>query len=65
MIGYLKGKSALAVARQFGRKQKNFNCENFWARGCAASTVGFELEKVKEYIAHQETLEKEPDEGSF
>jgi len=29
------------------------------------STVGFELEKVKEYIAHQETLKKEQDEGRF
>ncbi len=59
VIGYLKGKSAIAVARQFGQKQKNFNGENFWARGYAVSTVGFELEKVQEYIAHQETLEKE------
>ena len=65
VIGYLKGKSAIAVARQFGQKQKNFNGENFWARGYAVSTVGFELEKVQEYIAHQETLEKEQDEGRF
>lgn len=65
VIGYLKGKSAIAVARQFGQKQKNFNGENFWARGYAVSTVGFELGKVQEYIAHQETLEKEQDEGSF
>jgi putative transposase len=33
VIGYLKGKSAIAVARQFGNKKKNFNGENFWARG--------------------------------
>jgi putative transposase len=64
-IGYLKGKSAIAVARQFGGKQKNFNGENFWARGYAVSTVGFELEKVKEYIAHQEKLETEQEEGRF
>ena len=65
VVGYLKGKSAIAVARQFGQKQKNFNGENFWARGYAVSTVGFELEKVQEYIAHQETLQKEQDEGRF
>jgi putative transposase len=64
-IGYLKGKSAIAVARQFGDKQKNFNGENLWARGYAVSTVGFELEKVKEYIAHQEKLETEQEEGRF
>ena len=63
VIGYLKGKSAIAVARQFGAKQKNFNGENLWARGYAVSTVGFELEKVKEYIEHQEKLEIEREEG--
>ena len=35
VIGYLKGKSAIAVARQFSGRQKNFNGENFWARGYA------------------------------
>jgi putative transposase len=63
VIGYLKGKSAIAVARQFGAKQKNFNGENLWARGYAVSTVGFKLEKVKEYIEHQEKLEIEREEG--
>ncbi len=57
VIGYLKGKSTIAVARQFGGRQKNFNGENPWARGYAVSTVGFELERVKEYIAHQEKLD--------
>jgi putative transposase len=52
VIGYLKGKSAIAVARQFGEKQRNFNGENLWARGYAVSTVGFELDKIKDYIAH-------------
>jgi len=33
VVGYLKGKSAMAVARQFGGKQRNFNGENLWARG--------------------------------
>ena len=47
VIGYLKGKSAIAVARQFGGKQRNFSGENLWARGYAVSTVGFELERIK------------------
>lgn len=65
VIGYLKGKSAIAVARQFGGRQRNFSGENLWARGYAVSTVGFELAKVKEYIAHQEKVESEQEEGRF
>jgi putative transposase len=65
VIGYLKGKSAIAVARQFGGRQRNFSGENLWARGYAVSTVGFELAKVKEYIAHQEKIESEQEEGRF
>ncbi len=65
IIGYLKGKSAISVARQFGGKKQNFNRERMWARGYAVSTVGFELDKVKEYIAHQEKLEKDEEEGRF
>jgi len=65
VIGYLKGKSAISVARQFGGKQRNFNGENLWARGYAVSTVGFELEKIKQYIAHQEKLDSEQEEGRF
>ena len=54
IIGFLKGKSAVAIARQFGGKQKNFTGEHFWARGYAVSTVGYELEQVKRYIREQE-----------
>ncbi len=50
VIGFIKGKSALAIARQLGGKQRNFNGENFWARGYAVSTVGFEEEAVRRYI---------------
>ena len=45
VIGSIKGKSAIAVARQFGGLQRNFNGERFWARGYAVSTVGFEEEQ--------------------
>ena len=65
VIGYLKGKSAIAVARQFGGRQRNFSGENFWARGYAVSTVGFELAKVKEYIEQQEKIDGEQEEGKF
>ena len=54
IIGFLKGKSAVAIARQFGGKQQNFTGAHFWARGYAVSTVGYELEEVKRYIREQE-----------
>ena len=54
VIGFLKGKSAIAIARQFGGTERNFTGEHFWARGYAVSTVGFELEQVRAYIREQE-----------
>ena len=50
MIGYIKGKSAIAVARQSGNKKKNFNGEQLWARGYVVSMVGFEEQVIKNYI---------------
>ena len=63
VIGFIKGKSAIAIARKFNGKQRNYAGENFWARGYAVSTVGFEIEQVREYIKNQEGLESH--EGSF
>jgi putative transposase len=65
IIGYLKGKSAIAIARQFSKKKRNFSGEKFWARGYAVSIVGFELEVVKNYIAHQEQNNRDNVEGRF
>ena len=58
IIGFLKGKSAIAIARQFKGKQRNFSGESFWARGYAVSTVGFELEAVKRYIQDQDVADR-------
>lgn len=60
-----KGKSAIAVARQFGGRKRNFSGEKFWARGYAVSTVGLEAEMVKKYIFEQEQSDKENEEGRF
>ncbi len=54
VIGYLKGKSAIAIARQICGKERNFTGEHLWARGYAVSTVGFEIEQVRQYIRDQE-----------
>ena len=56
VIGFLKGKSAIAVARMCG-KERNFTGEHFWARGYAVSTVGFELEQVRTYIREQDAAD--------
>src|SRR5216684_233685 len=53
VIGFVKGKSAIAIARLCG-KERNFTGEHFWARGYAVSTVGFELEQVRQYIREQD-----------
>ncbi len=54
VIGFVKGKSAIAIARQFSGRQRNFNGENFWARGYAVSTVGFNEEEIRTYIRNQD-----------
>jgi putative transposase len=64
IIGFMKGKSAIAIARQFSGKTRNFTGEHFWARGYNVSTVGFNVEQIKKYIKDQEGLD-EPSEGSF
>ena len=53
VMGFLKGKSALAVARLNG-KERNFTGEHLWARGYAVSTVGFNIDQVRRYIREQE-----------
>ena len=62
VVGFLKGKSAIAMAKMSG-KQRNFNGENFWARGYAVSTIGYDLEEIQKYIKEQEDSDEK--EGSF
>ena len=57
-VGYLKGKSAIAIARRFGKKVRNFKGENFWARGFFVSTVGLDEVMVREYIRTQGERDK-------
>ena len=64
IIGFLKGKSAIQIARQFSGKQRNFTGEHFWARGYNVSTVGYDTDQIKQYIREQEGNEKRT-EGTF
>ena len=54
VVGFIKGKSAISIARNFGGRQRNFRGENFWARGYYVSTVGRDSEVIKAYIRNQE-----------
>ena len=65
VVGFLKGKSAIAIAREFGGKSRNFTGEHFWARGYAVSTVGFEEQTIRQYIKDQEKDEISSAQGAF
>lgn len=54
VVGFMKGKSAIAIARQFMGKRRNYSGESFWARGYYVSTVGLDEEVVRAYIRNQE-----------
>lgn len=58
VVGYIKGKSAIAVARQFSGRKRNFNGESLWARGYAVSTVGFEETQIRSYIVYSISIEQ-------
>ena len=58
VVGYLKGKSAIYIARTYGGRQRNFVGEHFWARGYFVSTVGHDEEAVRRYIQAQEAEDR-------
>jgi len=54
VVGFLKGKSAIWIARNYGEATRSFIGKSFWARGYFASTVGRDEEVIRNYIRHQE-----------
>src|SRR5512135_3261923 len=54
VIGYIKGKSAIHLARVYGERKRNFVGQHFWARGYFVSTVGRNETVIREYIRQQE-----------
>jgi putative transposase len=54
VIGFIKGKSAIHLARVYGERKQNFVGQSFWARGFLVSTVGRDEAVVREYIRNQE-----------
>ncbi len=54
VVGYLKGKSAIHLARVYGERKRNFVGQSFWARGYFVSTVGRDEAVIRAYIQNQE-----------
>lgn len=54
VIGFIKGKSAIHLARVYGERKRNFVGQHFWARGYFVSTVGRDEQLIREYIRNQE-----------
>ena len=61
VIGYIKGKSAIHIARNYSGRKRNFVGQNFWARGYFVSTVGQDEQVVREYIRDQEREDRRLD----
>ena len=61
VVGFLKGKSAIHVARTFGGRRRNFVGQHFWARGYYVSTVGKDEEAVRKYIKEQDAADRRLD----
>tara|TARA_R110002073_G_scaffold168280_2_gene325080 strand:- start:1905 stop:2192 length:288 start_codon:yes stop_codon:yes gene_type:complete len=57
-IGFLKGKSALRIFRDYMQVKRNFTGQHFWVRGYCVSTVGLNEEMIRAYIKNQEREEK-------
>ena len=61
VVGYIKGKSAIHIARTYGERKRNFSGQSFWARGYHVSTVGRDETIIREYIQMQEFEDKRVD----
>jgi len=61
VIGYIKGKTAIHIARTYLGRRRNFTGQNFWARGYYVSTIGREEGIVRAYIQRQEAEDKRLD----
>jgi len=61
VVGFIKGKSAIHIARAFMNVKRNFVGQHFWARGYFVSTVGRDEAVIREYIRNQEHEDKRID----
>ena len=61
VVGFIKGKSAIHIARMYAGRKRNYVGQSFWARGYFASTVGRDEQVIREYIRHQEKEDRRVD----
>ena len=61
VVGYIKGKSAIHIARRYSGRQRNYVGQHFWARGYYVSTVGRDEQVIREYIRHQKKEDRRID----
>ena len=61
VVGYIKGKSAIHLARVYGERKRSFVGQNFWARGYFVSTVGRDEVVIRAYIRAQVEEDKKLD----
>ena len=61
VVGFIKGKSAIHLARVYGERKQNYAGQSFWARGYFVSTVGRDEGLIREYIRDQEQEDKRMD----
>ena len=65
VVGFLKDKSAIQVARPFGGRKRNFTGEHFWARGYFVSTIALDEVMVQAYIRNREYEDERCDQMKF
>ena len=58
VMGFIKGKSAIHIARVYAGRRRNYVGQHFWARGYWVSTVGKNEAAVRQYIQDQEKEDK-------
>ena len=64
VVGFIKGKSAISIARQF-KGRRNYAGEEYWARGYFVSTVGLDEDMVREYLRDQGKEDEHRDQLKF
>jgi putative transposase len=65
VVGFIKGKSAIHLARVYGERKRNFVGQHFWARGYFVSTVGRDEAVIREYIRNPEKEDQRLEQLNF
>ena len=65
VVGFMKGKSAIHIAREVQSRARGYSGQSFWARGYFVSTVGRDEKVIREYILKQEQEDKRIEQLKF